>query len=79
MAERIIGEDKDNMFPLLNDVQLRALYGQVIRTYAKGDNFHTFNVEDEAYGLGRKMRQELTRRNGDGWLTRYFESRRTVA
>ena len=75
----IIEEDKDNQFPLLNNLQLRALYGMVIRKYASAENVHTFDVDDEAYRLGRRMRQELTRRSGDGWLTRYFPARRADA
>lgn len=80
LAETIIvEEDRENQFPLLNTVQLRALYGMVIRKYAQGENFHTFDVDETAYGLGRRMRQEITRRIGDDWLARYYESRRVDA
>lgn len=79
MAETIIEDDKDNMFPLLNTKQLRALYGAVIRKYAENDNFFTFDIDHEAYGLAKKMRQEITRRIGDGWLTVYHQARRTDA
>lgn len=75
----ILEEEKDNMFPLLNTLQLRALYGAVVRKYAEKDNIHTFDVDDEAYGLARRMRQELTRRVGDGWLVKYYPARRTDA
>lgn len=75
----IVEEDRDNMFPLLNTYQLKALYVQVMRKYAEGENFYTFDPDIPAFGLGRKMRQEITRRIGDGWLVKYHEARRTDA
>lgn len=61
-------------FDIFNDVQLRALYGQVMRVFAAKSTFIDFDPDADEYELSRKLRQELVRRRGDGWLTRWHRA-----
>lgn len=60
---------KGPTFDVFSDVQLRSLYGAVLRKYAEGRDFIDFSIDEQEYELAKKMRQELVRRVGDTWLT----------
>lgn len=59
---------------IFSDSQLMALYGKVVRTYAKHISAIDWDIDDNEFALARRMRQELVRRVGDAWLTKWHQA-----
>lgn len=59
---------------VFSNAQLLALYGKVLRVYAKNSNVMDWDPDSDEYTLARRMRQEIVRRVGDYWLTKWHQS-----
>lgn len=68
--------DPANAFPVLTTLQLRGLYGAVIRNIVSVQNFADYNPHNDSvmWNVASKMREEITRRAGDTWLTKWHSA-----
>lgn len=71
-----VEHDPDNAFPVLNTLQLRGLYGAVIRNIVSVQDFPAYDPHKDPvlWSVALKMQKEITRRVGDAWLTKWHSA-----